>query len=495
MQDEVDEMLNVCLDEVKKVEDAYQASFEEGFISLKGVRATVRATFQRDRKLLAFGMRLVQLALQGYKITITKAEVDPVKDVDPSQTLQKPVEPVDPIEPVKASAVTVEPIKVVEPSPPSTAVDLRKPSRIPSIKVVTPTSIVKSATPPQQAPTSPSPAPRSTDNVITYANISVLNKFLADLPEIVQIQSYVDWVRMVSSIERFMEDRDSWYSLPLDGLRDGLEYLILALRMCKDSPHCAESERVNKLIRILGGVASDTQCGIIYGLALHHKPRNESWYADAKAALKVLQEDPDESSPTVNADKVFARLSAAITSDNLYEVRQALRDVVLNKIPYENRASILKALGPHIDGILTSDSSFSGVRKAVIQALDTEDQGSDVQEDQWEHARHTLGKSAVIVGGDPRQHVSERVQEYFGFRQVTWDHRTPDRIKNLSARMDNNSVDFVIVLISYLSHSDSEALHREQEKTGTLYVPVPKGYGLKAIQQACIKALTQAKRI
>ena len=94
----------------------------------------------------------------------------------------------------------------------------------------------------------------------------------------------------------------------------------------------------------------------------------------------------------------------------------------------------------------------------------------------------TQGKFAVMIGGEPREHARQRIQEVFGFIELEWVQM--DRAQNLANRVDKQTVEMVILVRSLLGHRIDDIVLPPCRRTGTPWVSVERGYGVNQIRLA-----------
>ncbi len=102
--------------------------------------------------------------------------------------------------------------------------------------------------------------------------------------------------------------------------------------------------------------------------------------------------------------------------------------------------------------------------------------------DSWPFYALTRGVNAVVVGGDPRP--TERMREAFGFASVTWDPIDPRRVDALAARIRALSVEFVVLLRDFVSHSVADAVISSCKEANVPYVVCDAGYGVGQVRLA-----------
>ena len=100
----------------------------------------------------------------------------------------------------------------------------------------------------------------------------------------------------------------------------------------------------------------------------------------------------------------------------------------------------------------------------------------------WPFFALTRGVNAVVVGGDPRP--TDRMRDAFEFASVTWDPIDPRRVDALAARIRALSVEFVVLLRDFVSHSVSDAVVSSCKEANVPYVVVDAGYGVGQVRLA-----------
>ena len=101
---------------------------------------------------------------------------------------------------------------------------------------------------------------------------------------------------------------------------------------------------------------------------------------------------------------------------------------------------------------------------AVVDEIEAETHEDEPRErivtDDWAWRHHTDGRSAVIVGGDPRPERVARLQEEFGFASLEWIDNASGagkRLDSLLERMRHGTVDMVIMMRAFSSHTLTDA--------------------------------------
>jgi nucleotide-binding universal stress UspA family protein len=88
----------------------------------------------------------------------------------------------------------------------------------------------------------------------------------------------------------------------------------------------------------------------------------------------------------------------------------------------------------------------------------------------------------VILGGDRRPERAEAIQQTFALAEVDWiecREDSPRPVQTLVERIRNQTVDLVVVLQRYVTHSHSDAVFAAEQ--GSCRVLMAHSYGLQNV--------------
>lgn len=226
-----------------------------------------------------------------------------------------------------------------------------------------------------------------------------------------------------------------------------------------------ELDALLRLFPALSNHSKRTQPGVIHGLALKHTPRGGSWLADARAAeaeVKALvAEGPDDEGDGLNEDDQLRRLTDAVRDglDAAGFARWAQRLLDAGMSPRTTRLARLATA--FADELPDELAELRRAAQAELEAETHEDEPRErIVPDDWGWRHHTDGRSAVIVGGAPRPERVARLHEEFGFASLEWIDNASGagkRLDSLLERMRHGSVDMVIMMRAFSSHTLTDA--------------------------------------
>lgn len=227
----------------------------------------------------------------------------------------------------------------------------------------------------------------------------------------------------------------------------------------RDLHACAE--RLDRLFQVLSGHSKRSRPGLIHGLAREHEPEpGESWLSHARASeqrVVALFAQRDDSAPGPNIDDALRRLTDDVKRgmDDAAFARRAEAIVAMGASQHHTRLVRLATI--HADAL---PDTLADLRRAALAERE-----ADLEDDTeppsrllsgWPWLPATLGKTAIVVGGDPRPERVKRIKEAFGFREVEWVDQgsaSGARLDSLLQKMRNGTVDVVIMMRAFSSHT------------------------------------------
>jgi protein involved in ribonucleotide reduction len=229
-------------------------------------------------------------------------------------------------------------------------------------------------------------------------------------------------------------------------------------------------------------------CGWVHGLKRDHKPRGADWLADAKSSYealrtqweKIKRQDPS----CYNPDQELDALRALTFGEGTDEAILDQLDLIMSHKLL--RSDDIRLCGALIDReeLLKSSPSYKQLRKNIrkLKAANEEELMS-VEQDYVHLAQHFRGQRVRIVGGDPRQHVLQRVRSYLPESDVEWielsEHGGVRKIENLCQSIARGGLDVLLIIQDFISHKvtiklkDQVLLHKSCESE-----MVTSGYGV-----------------
>ena len=271
--------------------------------------------------------------------------------------------------------------------------------------------------------------------------------------------------------------------LPTDTLHAVATALGARLREFKHRhPHASVDRPLHELREWI----AVRKVGFVHGLAHSHQPHHGTWAADATAALTRLSHPTPlaATTPAPPPDALLARLTTSAatmsTEDLRVEVWKALQGGVSPTDP-----RLCKALeARHED--LKGDGRFARVRKAVRDAVRAAAPivvvaPKDAPPVDWPFWHLTRGKTAVIVGGDPRASNRDKIRDAFGFAKVEWPEHNARVLSQLKERANNGSID-LFIFIRFGGHIVDDMLLKSVRKDITRWVRSERGYGVSEVR-------------
>lgn len=241
-------------------------------------------------------------------------------------------------------------------------------------------------------------------------------------------------------------------------------------------------------LRRLSAKAQEWRVAFIHGLAFDHRPRHGSWLSDARRYAAELRDED------IGPAARLAALREALEAGTLTaeEIPRRFQELVDAGVPSHDRALMELAL-PHLAVLQRSGCCKTLLRRLKElereeeQAASGEDAGLRVEKDLRER---TVGRRAVIVGGDERGTALQRIERAFGYASVEWERGWEvRRVQALAERIRTGSVDQVIMLRRFISHKLSDLLVPACKEKGVPMAWVPQGYGASQVERALRRAL------
>jgi len=150
---------------------------------------------------------------------------------------------------------------------------------------------------------------------------------------------------------------------------------------------------------------------------------------------------------------------------------------------------LVKMLLPHA-ALLTKEPQIKAVRKALRKyEKELEQEGRESEADEslvpsdWPFWEYTRGKKALLVGGDRRARVVDRLRDTFEFSDVDWESGWNIRkLETLATKVNNGQVDIVLFLARFMSHTTCDFLVRACKAQGVPFLTIERGYGVSRIK-------------
>ena len=145
--------------------------------------------------------------------------------------------------------------------------------------------------------------------------------------------------------------------------------------------------------------------------------------------------------------------------------------------------SLLEIISPFADVVDRDDRLTSLVRRLPVASTR---EGGRVP---TEVLAWTKGKRGLIVGGQPNADAKATLESAFQFESLEWIASDGAPNGSLVNRCRQGTLDFIIVLIRFVSHSMSEGISVACRGVPTKLVKVHRGYGVSQVSAAFQEAL------
>lgn len=233
--------------------------------------------------------------------------------------------------------------------------------------------------------------------------------------------------------------------------------------------------RMNRHIRAI-------QLAYVHGLSLAHQPRHgASWIDDARFFERSLLQRLGLF-PALKAELKSSGAKAACMDDfNLDDALRCLTERVREGIDADSFLAALHKLLKHkvaihqetrvvnlaveFSEVLEGDKALKPLRREVKKKIEAASREAEASQQpalpvDWPWLEHTLGKRCALIGGDPRQHRIQAIQDAFGFDELQWCESGPRHVQSLIERVRSGSLDMVIILRCFCAHRISIPLFK-----------------------------------
>lgn len=226
--------------------------------------------------------------------------------------------------------------------------------------------------------------------------------------------------------------------------------------------------------------------GFVHGLARDHEPKRGSWDADAEAALADLRGDEPPGDAAGRAtEPLLSQLRDAVDSLAKPDLQQRVLDLLDLGVAADD-LGLVKAVADRYED-LKGNGRLERLRKAVQAHLKSQrpDQaaGKDAPPDDWPFWHITRGKTAVIVGGDPRASNRDRIKKAFDFARVEWPEHDANLLQRLAERAASGTVD-VFLFNRFGGHVMDNIVLAAVREDLSRWVRIDNGYGVRGVRQA-----------
>lgn len=318
-------------------------------------------------------------------------------------------------------------------------------------------------------------------------------------------------VELVGRLAAAAADLDAWLTFPTETQRALIGLVSSLARHLQDEVDLlvgAPADTLRGLFPTLTHWSKLYQPGFVPGLSRRFGPESSSWIGDAERWWAVLSTtgrpggspDPIRALPArtpspaprvedIDPVEALRDLDRAV-ADPASDLSAALQRVVDSGVPQRDQR-LVRCLLPHIARV-SEVRGFKTLKSALKEAGAPDDdvddevddaRGTVVPED-WPYFAFTVGKRAVIVGGDPRQSAADRIREAFRFATVGWEVKDARRLQGLSERVRGGSTDVVILLRAFIGHSEQGTILEACRSADVPFVVVDTGYGVNQVRRA-----------
>ncbi len=284
-----------------------------------------------------------------------------------------------------------------------------------------------------------------------------------------------------ATMKRVSDWLDAWSVLQPLGteLNRPLSVLVWRLRALQDR---SPSNRVDQLIRGTHKVVGECNAGFVPGLRRSDRPQGSSWDEDADAMLghsrnsagTVLLTPEEALQPLYSAD--LSRCDAPT-------LRALVIRALDQKVPHDDKRLLKLLAGRRAD--LKGEGRLKRVRRALRafeKAQMPMSRPSDWPPEDWPLWHLTRGRTAVIVGGDPRPRSRDQIRQAFEFAHVEWAEHDKTYLDRLQQRAESGSVD-VFLFIRFGKHIVDDKVLRPIRGDLSRWVRVDHGYGVSEIRR------------
>lgn len=268
----------------------------------------------------------------------------------------------------------------------------------------------------------PSPTAQKPWPVTLHELMCLLGPRETDLDDAVALVDELDALDEVGTRDRQLQ----WVRFPIEVQKHWLSHLVARTRAMRDHP---SSETVLGRLKRIRAVypewAREFAPGHVNGLQLKHVPISGSWASDADDHWQALVEVVGQ------------------------EVPQA------RKVPPTRK----KKERPVVE-----------VEPTIVEA-------------DWPLLPVTRGKTALIVGGAPKEPNRDRLEAYLRLATLEWPLVDgPRKVKAVAQRIGKGAYDLVIVVQTLIGHPEAERILDAAKASRTRWA-MADGYGATAVRQ------------
>lgn len=241
----------------------------------------------------------------------------------------------------------------------------------------------------------------------------------------------------------------------------------------------------------------------VYGLSTKHQTNWRQQEQDAKQRLqrfyaqREAEERQEEERKEAErlAKRTFRQIEECLGQKKKEDLLVTLVRQYMN---YGQAADIAPLVEPKAH--LFKAAEFRALRRQFNRNEEPEPPVNEPQvepEEEEESANHPevvernlgvmKGKRGIIFGGASRPAQQAKIKETLGFESLDWEvtesGATRSNVPSIG-KIKNGKYDVVIVLLQFISHDISHALHEAAEAGGATFLSIRRGYG---VTQICLE--------
>lgn len=206
----------------------------------------------------------------------------------------------------------------------------------------------------------------------------------------------------------------------------------------------------------------------------------------AQQAAQLLSPLPP-AAPRPPADELLRRIYVRLQAGELSEAQLGVALGELLEAGVKPTETRIINLAERVDERHINGKEFKALRAALRKRRKESEAGEDdapafAPPAEWPLWERVRGKRMVILGGDRRPERAEAIQQTFELAEVDWiecREDSPRPVQTLVERIRNQTVDLVVVLQRYVTHSHSDAVFAAEQ--GSCRVLMAHSYGLQNV--------------
>jgi hypothetical protein len=280
-------------------------------------------------------------------------------------------------------------------------------------------------------PTSPPSPPQRPWGVNLHEMMCLLGPPEVDLNDSVALLDELDALDEIATPER----QKLWVRFPIEVQKRWLSHLVARTRAIREHPSSdGVLEHLKRIRAVYPEWARQYVPGHINGLQLKHAPIQGTWAKDAEDHWRALG----------------------------------------------------VALGPDVAARVTQSTPKKRKERASV-----EDEPALVEAD-WPLLPVVRGKTALIVGGAPKEPNRDRLETYFKLASLEWPLVDgPRKVEAVAQRVAKGTYDLVLVILTLVAHTESERILHAAKEAKVPWAMV-EGYGTASVRSGIERFLRPA---